>query len=65
MQNWDVWGSVLFILVSIGGFLGQHGDLILHVIEVYLKVADHLSTPSKSTKHRARRKTVVRKKPRH
>ncbi len=48
MQNWDVWGSVLFILVSLGGFVDRYGDLILHIIEVYLKVAGHLSTPSKS-----------------
>ncbi len=65
MQNWDVWGSLLFILVSLGGFVDRYGNLILHIVEVYLKVAGHLSTPSKSKPHRTRRKTVVRKKPRH
>lgn len=64
VQKGKSYATLVVILVSTGDFLDRYGDLILHALEVYLKVVKRSATPKRSNPHRARRNKVVRKKPR-
>lgn len=65
MQHLDIVELLVDILVSFGDLIDWYGDVILHAIEVYLKMVKRLSTPKRSKHKRTRRKKIVRKKPRH
>ncbi len=64
VQKGKSYATLVVILVSTGGLLDRYGDLILHALEVYLKVVERQTKPKRSNPHRTRRNKVIRKKPR-
>ncbi len=64
MEHLDIVEILVEILVNFGDLIDRYGDVMLHAIEVYLKVVERTSMPKRSKHRWTRRKKVIRKKPR-